>query len=1787
MILLGLVALTSCQSLEKKENKNNDELIINTYLNKYVPNDYINDAVSKSETSSLKRYDHKNIEVKNLTEMYEGEEIYVNKNLASDVKVVKLFAKNPTFYFKEGTKKYNENSYSKKGHTEVRNVTGEDLKLGDKEKDDKYREVKVLDEYYLHALIKNETTGETKEIVLPNKINILDRQMLKEVENNTRYEDLKKGNGRVKYSISTIDKAYENEVDVPKDFPLEDSDIYSSIDEVAISYEDYYGEKKYYDEDDYVGKKVVTVTEHIDGLEDKKYKKIIDFGTKLEDYKDNFSVLLSNLEKTPLKFTETGEIEGGFDKYNVDKILRYAEAVENYPEVKFVTEITDKDKNTVGIHNIVRKITVKDKVVFEKKDRAFIGFPGLTVGVADGGFFDLTDSVEARTFRYTPKKYDEVENYIKEARSEEDLRKALQGLNRPHGSTVIGTMIDEVTTGGQFYAYGNFIKTLIEYFGVKTKLPEWEGWENKGYSDLNKVLGSNILNFGTKYADAKINHNDEFADRLKKATEKLDEAIQYVEDNNIERELTDTQKVELSQIYKDVVKLLEEAYMISEEEKLPLTNLHFSTITVGLGGSAIDSNLTGKNLSSMLEQNKNIKVVNMSYGSSINVDEYLKLDNANEQTYEKGAKAYNENPEFRQAVLSWLNYLDENEMNSYISEGNDYLGIPSVYKYFNSRDKITPADYKKLIQLRQLGMKRRIIASPEMTAANLDVLFVRAEGNTYSAAPVDLTEFNENGEKVIYQDANYKYNNDFTSLPTLLNYLEKKKAEEEGTEYKYNYNYRKNLLGAIGLVSKKDLAYGSQGTENLSSEYALYTDTFNYKKLRLYSVGMLSTYNKLIEEYNKIIDNPTAYKEGYKEEVLEKIKAIDELSNKSTELFDVASANSFTRAGESQLWTVATEGFYGYTKELDENEKKFSKDPTKKYGSNEAYGSSFAAPRTTAIAAEISEKFPWMSAHDIKTSILTTAIDDYRIIDVEKKDENGKTLKDEKGEDIVIPTQVGIYGVDKNIGWGVLNREEALKGPARFVKALTREVGQENFVANVPYGTYDFGNDIRGAFNPVDHMYSRGFISLEDRDLAYVTALYSEDKLLDKDFLTLKEGTEENPLTEDEIKENEKKTSLKKIFDKAGKTPQYVVNTLIPRLKEYIPSLPKEEKELFESAGLVKQGKGTLMLSGNNTYNKPTYVEDGTLVVRGVVTGDVVVSKDAKLKLDVARIENANVFRLIAGLDPIKGGIKGEVKNAGSLYSYSSKDKIQNTYKPLEGSQTRIAAIGTLTIDKLDLSNISHFDIDVFRKTGMIAFPTHDIKNYDDIEEEDIKISKEEEKKDLNRRLILDVKEISESQLDKISFGEKDISSNIKLIVEKVKNEDKTVGVKAYIERKDKLDIDFDRDYNKEEKDIENKTKELIEEKRKQDEEKKNASTSSLLRAALLESVHDELITLEEANVLLSDMDWFENEDALNGDILSDAVLLGFDISNTRQRLLKNELRKNHIDKKINVFGDAVVDINLRKSTDENKLLMSNIYGAVFGATYTTKYDTFGLSLDYTNSKLKDVRIDIEKEYIVNDKSEIETIDSKKVLGDVTIHGLGLTLINEVHHKGFYLDTLISMNYLSKKISRLDAFNKNIEFENNDYLINFNNELGYKYNHKFNDKFSLGLTPYVGLDYVRYLRDQFNEETDYAFKGDKKDYNKVNMTIGTKVDFNILDNININLFADYTKYLTDTNIATELELTNYKFTTNVKGINLEDNSVNFGVSVYYRPTKNVGLSFSYSNKNLMKNSLNAGIRFEF
>ena len=177
-------------------------------------------------------------------------------------------------------------------------------------------------------------------------------------------------------------------------------------------------------------------------------------------------------------------------------------------------------------------------------------------------------------------------------------------------------------------------------------------------------------------------------------------------------------------------------------------------------------------------------------------------------------------------------------------------------------------------------------------------------------------------------------------------------------------------------------------------------------------------------------------------------------------------------------------------------------------------GSSFAAPLVTGTAALLKEKYPWMDASLIRQTILSTA------------------------------TDIGASGVDEVYGWGLLNIDKALKGPALFSKELALS---DNVSINIPSGSYTFSNDISG------------------------------------------------------------------------------------------------------DAGVIKDGAGDLILSGNSTFTGDTTVNNGRLQVNGVYASSINVRRQAILSTNSAIIKN-------------------NIKNDGTIENFGATE-VAGNYESLENSR--------------------------------------------------------------------------------------------------------------------------------------------------------------------------------------------------------------------------------------------------------------------------------------------------------------------------------------------------------------------------------------------------------------------------------------------------------------------------------------------------------------------------------------
>ena len=122
-------------------------------------------------------------------------------------------------------------------------------------------------------------------------------------------------------------------------------------------------------------------------------------------------------------------------------------------------------------------------------------------------------------------------------------------------------------------------------------------------------------------------------------------------------------------------------------------------------------------------------------------------------------------------------------------------------------------------------------------------------------------------------------------------------------------------------------------------------------------------------------------------------------------------------------------------------------------------GTSFSAPIVTAVAANVWNQFPWMSNHLVTQTILSTA-DKYTINDY------SNIYNDSTGDKW--HANIVTDGPNKKTGWGILNENRALKGPARFDTRLLVADDNNKVQINLALQHYDnlnrltFSNDIAG-----------------------------------------------------------------------------------------------------------------------------------------------------------------------------------------------------------------------------------------------------------------------------------------------------------------------------------------------------------------------------------------------------------------------------------------------------------------------------------------------------------------------------------------------------------------------------------------------------------------------------------------------------------------------------------------------------------------------------------------------------
>ncbi|MDG6247507.1 S8 family serine peptidase [Glaesserella parasuis] len=264
-------------------------------------------------------------------------------------------------------------------------------------------------------------------------------------------------------------------------------------------------------------------------------------------------------------------------------------------------------------------------------------------------------------------------------------------------------------------------------------------------------------------------------------------------------------------------------------------------------------------------------------------------------------------------------------------------------------------------------------------------------------------------------------------------------------------------------------------------------------------------------------------------------------------------------------------------------------------------GTSFATPVVTAAVANVWEKFDWMDHHLVTQTILSTA---------------NKLGSSEVTEE-----------PNERVGWGVLNQDRALNGPARFDTRLLTDDNKTHVVAKLDYKhhtdrtKYTWSNNIKG---------DAGF-KKQGTGTLYLTGSnsYSGNTVIENGTLVIG-----NELTQSVVEIQSQGTLLTKNLN----TPQTEVKIV---------------KNVDNKGSLEVYGKG-LIIDGNYTTSNNA---------RTVIDID-------KSKLTVKGNVNLQNSRIVADVENINEVVKREpqtktiIESQNPIQNYNGDYKISDRATP-------------------------------------------------------------------------------------------------------------------------------------------------------------------------------------------------------------------------------------------------------------------------------------------------------------------------------------------------------------------------------------------------------------------------------------------------------------------------------------------------------------------------------------------
>ena len=405
--------------------------------------------------------------------------------------------------------------------------------------------------------------------------------------------------------------------------------------------------------------------------------------------------------------------------------------------------------------------------------------------------------------------------------------------------------------------------------------------------------------------------------------------------------------------------------------------------------------------------------------------------------------------------------------------------------------------------------------------------------------------------------------------------------------------------------------------------------------------------------------------------------------------------DSYNEAGFAKYWTLAGPGTNGYTTAVNTKTGK----PEVKAGYENGFasfsGTSMAAPFISGAFGVLASRYTEMDATQVREVLLTTAshrnpdgsvIDGWENVGADK--DPSKAIKEGQ--------------VSDRMGWGIPDLEKGMYGPAQLL------------------GKFEYKMNTEGSFDHWSNDISQ--VALEqrrDEEIAWLKSVTDNGEINGK-VLADKGG--------DYKLENDKFIAgLENVQDIDAEKAKVWRQEYFDKRAEAIRT--KIDGDLY-NGHIIKDGVGTLVMTGNNTYKGDTIVKNGTLLAFTESIGD-------KNAVEV----QGGTFGVLSSYDDqftMKGHLDSKatekdlltitVGDQGTLYVDAASNV---TVKKVEFGANKNVKVGLAGADASTLVSVYNGEKDAVSgtfeiKEGTLTGVTHDVLKTDslffDLAKEDVKV---------------------------------------------------------------------------------------------------------------------------------------------------------------------------------------------------------------------------------------------------------------------------------------------------------------------------------------------------------------------------------------------------------------------------------------------------------------------------------